>query len=156
MSTNIILLLLANAGNIVSSSCVRSGNEPKVTVADSNHLLVNWEKSFEGCDTLSANVHIGGNIVGRNIADKEAKIEINPCLAHTHITVKMQLDKANLLWSHTSHYNDYTATPKIEELYSGLLQKQVVDKTCVTSKGTLFVPDVPDENVNPVQFRPKI
>ena len=110
---NIILLLLANAANIVSSSCVRSGNEPKVTVADSNHLLVNWEKSFEGCDTLSANVHIGHTIIGVNIADKEAKIERDPCLTHTQITVRLQLDKENLLWSHTSHYNDYTASPKI-------------------------------------------
>ena len=77
-------LLLANAINIVKGRLVRfpnptinptqlssqSGNQtrctntllqPEVTVADAEHLLVNWTKSFEGCDSskvLNANVHI--------------------------------------------------------------------------------------------------
>ena len=89
-----------------------------------------------------------------DLADKEAKIKRNPCLTHTHITVRLQLDNGNLLWSHTSHYNDYTVSPKIEELYSGLLRKQVVDKTCVKSNGALFVPDIPDEIKKCVEGHP--
>ena len=47
------LLILASTAQIVrsASSCQNSGHIPNVRVADSQHLLVNWENALEGCDS---------------------------------------------------------------------------------------------------------
>ena len=60
----------------------QSEEEPKVTVADSENLLVNWEKSFEGCNNSKvqqAIVSIPGSYpFDVKFADKEAKVLVNP------------------------------------------------------------------------------
>ena len=149
MSTHITLLLLANAIYFARCRCINTLQPPEVTVADSKHLLVNWTKSFEGCNSSevqNANVHIGSAVFDVAFAEHGARIEVNPCLTHPKISVRLQTE-TTYLWSHHSHYNDYNVHPKIEDLYSGLLQKQVIDKTCVKKSGELFVPDIPDELV---------
>ena len=147
MGRQILLLFLANAAHIVSGSCRRSLLEPNVTVGDSRHLLVNWEKAFEGCDSSqvqSATIEIYPTTIQEvAFAEKEAKVEANPCLTHPFVIVKLQWEERSI-YSHVSRYNDYNVYPKIEELYSGLLQKQVVDKICLQNNGTLFVPQIPD------------
>ena len=146
MRGQILLLLLANAVHIVSGRCRGSLLEPNVTVGDSLHLLVNWEKAFEGCnrsEVKSAAVQVESAVHEVAFAEKEAKIDANPCLTHPFILVKLKL-KENIVRSYVSRYNDYDVEPKIEDLYRGLLQKQVVDKICLQNNGTFFVPDIPD------------
>ena len=149
MSTYFILFLLAKTTCIVSSLCKNTFQEPVVTVADSEHLLVNWEKSFEGCDSseiLNAKVHIGSEKRDVTFSKKEARIRANPCLTHPPIKVKVLLKEIEVeVWSHETQYNEYNVNPKLENLYSGLLQKQIVDKICLQDNANLFVPDIPDE-----------
>ena len=148
MSTHMILfLLIANVLSIVRSRCTHTLLQPEVTVADSEHLLINWEKSFEGCNSrevLSAQVHIGSERVDVTFAEKEAKMKANPCLVHRRILVRVHLED-RIPQSHPFYYNDYNVLPSIEDLYSEGLQNQVVDKACVNEDGELFVPDIPDE-----------
>ena len=114
--------------HLVSGRCMNTFKEPEVTVADSDHLLVNWRKSFEGCDSgevQNAKVQIGSEKIDVTFADKEAKIEANPCLTQPSIQVKLRLEfEEKLVWSHPVHYNKYNNNPKLEHLYSGLLQSQ--------------------------------
>ena len=88
----------------------------------------------------------GSHAVEVTFTDKEAKIRANPCLSQPPISVRVQLEGTRL-WSHSSHYNDYNVEPKIEDLYSGLLQKQV-DKTCLNKDGQLSNLDIPVEIKN--------
>ena len=147
MVRQILLLFLSNTAHIVSGRCRRSLLEPNVTVGDSQHLLVNWEKAFEGCDSgevQSATIEIYPRTIQEvAFAEKEAKVEANPFLMHPFIMVKLQL-KEKSIYSHFSRFNDYDVEPKIEKLYSGLLQKQVVDKTCLQNNGKLIDPQIPD------------
>ena len=81
------LLILASTAQIVrsASSCQNSGHIPNVRVADSQHLLVNWENALEGCDSSKvqfAIVRIGSVQVGVIFDDKEAKLNADPCLEH--------------------------------------------------------------------------
>ena len=41
--------------------------------------------------------------------------------------------------------NRYNRNIEIDDLYSGLLQRQVVDKVCVKKDGKLNIPDIPEE-----------
>ena len=75
-------------------------SQPEVTVADSEHLLVNWEKSFEDCNSsevVSAQVHIGSDRVDVAFAEKEAKIRANPCLVHRRILVRVHSTESPFL-----------------------------------------------------------
>ena len=42
-------ILSADASSV--RGCVNTKYPPEVTVADSDHLLINWAKSFEGCES---------------------------------------------------------------------------------------------------------
>ena len=134
MPTFIILILLANAVSIVTSKCTNTFQKPEVTVEDSEHLLVNWTKSFDGCDSnkvKSAKVHFGNEIKEEVDFEKgTASVKANPCLKHIQISVRLEDNEGTTVWSPTSHYNDVNAILKIENLYSGLLQTEIVDKTC--------------------------
>ena len=135
--------------NIASSGrCRNMSKPPEVRVADSEHLFVNWTKSFEGCDSsevLNTNLYIGSDVVEVTFCEGEAKIKANPCLRQPPISVRLQLEE-KILWSQSSHYNDFNVDPKIEDLYAGLLQKQLLDKTCLKEDGELYLPDrIPDE-----------
>ena len=134
MPTFIILILLTNAVSIVTSKCTNTFQKPEVTVEDSEHLLVNWTKSFDGCDSnkvKSAKVHFGSEIKEEVDFEKgTASVKANPCLKHIQISVRLEDNEGTTVWSPTSHYNDVNAILRIENLYSGLLQTEIVDKTC--------------------------
>ena len=54
-------LLLASSAYLVSGRCTNTFQKPEVTVVDSEHLLINWTKSFDGCDSnnvKSTKVHM--------------------------------------------------------------------------------------------------
>ena len=78
---------------------------------------------------------------------KETKVGADPCLTHSSIEVKLKYEGGDV-WIHISKYNFFISEIKIDELYSGLLQKHVVDKTCLKKDRKLFVPDIPDELSN--------
>ena len=61
-----------------TNRCTHTLQQPEVTVADTAHLLVNWSKSFEGCDSsevLNANVHTGSDAVEVTLRTKKQKLE---------------------------------------------------------------------------------
>ena len=126
-------------------------HEPKVTVLNSEHLLVNWAESFNHCDSTgvkSAIVEITCSNINEhvNFSDKEARIKANPCQTHLDIKVKLLIDGKGEteVWSESAQYNDYIVSPKLEELYSGLLRKPIHDKICDINATTFPMSDVPD------------
>ena len=87
------LLILTSTSSAIKSDCINTANPPEVSVADSHHLLVNWAKSFEGCDSSlveSASVQTRSGVNKNvNFADNEAKIQANPCLKHLNINIRV-------------------------------------------------------------------
>ena len=141
-----------------------SQHKPEVTVADPDHLLVDWTNAFENCESekvQSASVEYQtfpkhGNTFSINVTfdDKKAKVEANPCLKHS-VTVKIKYEGQGFdVPSHHSSYNALNADElKIKDLYSGLLQKQVVEKVCIRKDGVPSIPIIPDEISNCVNFK---
>ena len=79
------LLILASVANIVIGTCKSSKHPPNVTVAESDHLLVNWANSFEGCERKSiqnASVEIDDIKSIVNFENGKAKVRSDPCLKH--------------------------------------------------------------------------
>ena len=131
---------------VANLKCITTTKEPKVTIADSDHLLVNWAGSFVGCDNVevfSAKLKMrSSEHVTIDFAVKHAKVRANPCLKLHDIAVEVEIkvmvnNRAvnRKLTSHAAQYNDYNLHPKIEELYSGLLRGVIIEKIC-------------DENIN--------
>ena len=152
MSTHIILLLLANTIYNVRGRCSRTRKPPEVTVADLDHLLVDWTKSFENCNSSkvqNAIVKVSGrNPMTQNVrfGEMKAKVMVDPCLHYRKIELKLKYgDEKKVVWSHPASYNNYNSKINVKELYSGLLQEQVLDKTCVKEDGELFLPEIPEE-----------
>ena len=164
MATHIQLLLLTNAAFI--SACKNSEHRPEVTIADSEHLLVNWTNSFEGCDSAevqSTIVEIRASDyfpstkiltmrVNVTVDAKEATVKINPCLRYPEIKIRLRYNESDV-WSLPSSYNNYNSYDiKIEGLYSGLLQNQVVQEICIRNGWFPAIPDIPEELKNCVSF----
>ena len=144
------LLILASVANIVIGTCKSSNQLPNVIVADSGHLLVNWANSFEGCDReriQSASVEIDRIKSIVNFKDREAKVKADPCLKHMiRVVLKYQQHHVTSdIWSHRSSYNARTVSQPFSDtrLYSGLLQEQVVNKTCIGSDRKVSIPLIP-------------
>ena len=141
------------AGN---AECTFTQSPPEVTIADANHLLVNWAKSFEGCDNgevLEAQLHVrDSDNMGVNFADKEVKVLTSPCLKLLDIRVVVKLRNEDFLWTHLTQYNAYS---EIEKLYSGLLGKRMMDKICDKNVNVFPMSDIPDEVKHCVE-NPKI
>ena len=131
--------------------CVNTKYPPEVSVADSDHLLINWAKSFEGCESKvfkTASVQTRSGVYERvKFAANEARIRANPCLKHLDIKIKAIVDEKDEVevWSHGAVYNDYAVYPKIVELYSGLLRKPIFDKICDENANVIPLSDVPEE-----------
>ena len=75
-------------------------------MADSEHLLVNWAKSFESCDdkfwtgkqVLEAKLHVRDSYaMGVNFADKEVKVPTDPCLKLLDIRLEVKLKNGDTL-----------------------------------------------------------
>ena len=161
MSPNIILFLLGNAPFIARSqpSLCTGLDEPKVTVADSDHLLVDWTNAFENCEgskvqSVSVEYQTSQNFTGEMLSvnvtfeDKKAKVEANPCLKHS-VTVKLKYEGYDVV----SNRSSFNSELRMEDLYSGLLQKQVVEKNCIRKDGVPSIPIIPDEISNCVNFK---
>ena len=138
-----------------TSDCRNTLCPPVVTVADSEHLLINWAKSFKGCNkvqkaTLQYKDHTSEvKSVELNFANKQARLETDPCYAHYDIKVIVEFKlptaiSARSSWSHPSKYNDYGVNPDIEELYSGLLRNLIKGKLCDRSVNNFPLSDIPD------------
>ena len=146
------LLILASVANIVIGTCKSSNQPPNVIVADSDHLLVNWANSFEGCDRKSiqsASVEIDDIKSIVNFENGKAKVRSDPCLKHI---VRVELKYFNQqqhvtkdIWSQPSSYNAQSVLLPLSDskLFSGLLQEQVVNKTCIESDGKVSIPNIP-------------
>ena len=141
----IILLLLATKIYMASCDrCSRTRHPLVVTVADSKHLRVNWENSFENCDSnevQSATIILSPkNRIDVDFEDQEKDVWADPCKKHTSIRVQLKYGESNsIISSHPKSYNAEFSTPlNPKDLYSGLLQKQVIDKICKNKNGTFL------------------
>ena len=160
MATHIQLFFLGNAAFVVA--CKNSEHGPKVTVADSEHLLINWVNAFEGCDSSDVQntvVEVGSSgfttetvRVNATFDTKEAKVRTSSCLGYPEIKIRLKYNESDV-WSLPSSYNNYhTYNIKIEGLYSGMLQKQLINQICVKKDGFLSIPDIPEELNSCVSF----
>ena len=130
--------------------CSRTRHPLVVTVADSNHLRVNWKNSFEDCDSdrvQSATIILSPkNRIDVRFEDQAKDVWADPCKKHTSIRVELKYGESSLIISsHPRSYNaEFSSSMNPKDLYSGLLQKQVIDKICKNENGTFFVPKIPD------------
>lgn len=154
----------ASGQRIVNSGyCRNSGHSdrPVITVANSTHLRINWENSFKGCDGIevdsaslriqrkSSNYESKREWISVNFGDKKVDVEADPCLRHDRIRVKLKYtyksDNFEVQSSHSS-YNPYSCSNiRPQDLYSGLLQEQVLDRICKKENGEFLIPDIPKE-----------
>ena len=77
-----------------SKVCRHTQCPPEVTVAEYGSLVVNWEKSFEDCETeevRGALVRIDSKDVRVNFVEGKAKVTKNTCLAQIDVKVELQL-----------------------------------------------------------------
>ena len=156
----------ASGQRIVNSGyCRNSGHSdrPVITVANSTHLRINWENSFKGCDDVevestslrirrkSSNYESKSEwiMIAVNFGDKKVDVEADPCLRHDRIRVELKyktLIKSYNVESFYSSYNPLSCSNiKPQDLYSGLLQEQVLDRICKKENGVFLIPDIPKE-----------
>ena len=88
-SLTIQLLILTNVVYLVLATCLKSEQEPEVTVKNSSHIFVSWENSFQDCEKIkvqSAVVKIQSDRssvrTSVNFSDGGAIVKANPCLNH--------------------------------------------------------------------------
>ena len=168
MFVNNLVFILACSVHSSSEDCTASysNKPPVITVANSTHLRINWENSFlKECDdieAISASLkiqHIDTNTynvkrIPVNFADKKVDVEADPCLIHDYISIRVELQNPKrYVSSSDAHYNAmYTCNNiKPQDLYSGLLQEQVLDRICKKENGEFLIPDIPKEIQDCVQ-----
>jgi len=133
-----------------STSC-----RPEITVENSTHLLVNWDKVFEGCKEEHVRaVKMFLTTVGKNKIElpsdtvdfntKRVSIPGTPCLKHI-ISVKLLFQGSYLanysvssLGSSETNYNDKDKDKNYP--FSGLLEEELAPKICMKDNGNVVVP----------------
>ena len=104
MLVNNLFFVLACSVHSVSGRCRWLSYKPRITVANSTHLRVNWENSLsEECDdgeAKSAHLRIRHNLsnsfkfkndrIPVNFDDKQVDVKADPCLTHTRIRVELE------------------------------------------------------------------
>ena len=163
LAKNVLWLVASNA---CSEYCKSTRFLPEVTVANSTHIHINWENSFQGCDNVDSK---SATLVIRrlrrdyfynyypesipvNFENKEVNVEADPCLQHTDIKLELKYGRYYPQSSVSSYEQFYNCLDAIsctnlapQFLYSGLLQEQVLDKICKKDNGQFLIPDVPVE-----------
>ena len=147
----IVLLLLKG-----SESCRLSdeGEAPKITPANSNHIQISWEGVFEGCsDTNVKEVYVqkyGGQTLrmdGAKYSHKRALVKLSPCLQHRMMVTLALGNNRYLPTPNSAIYNEVSYEAKYNDyktLYAGLLDKEVVQKTCMEKTNMVVtIPEPP-------------
>ena len=138
--------------------CSNTQQPPEITVADSDHLLIDWTKSFDGfksSQVLIAFVQFQrSNVLKVSFTANKASVRANPCLAKREISVRLTYKEpiqgptnvvTREIRSLSANYNEFDVNLKIEELYSGLLKKSIIEKICDKSASHFDLSDVPKE-----------
>ena len=74
----------------------------------------------------------------------EEDIRADPCREHISKRVELDYGISHKITSHQKSYNALSATViRPQDLYSGLLQEQVIDKICKRENGQLLIPAIP-------------
>ena len=128
--------------------------ELKISVASPTHLYVSWKTAFKDCEDgniVATNVIIGNRPLAQIPGSKEAHVQSNPCIRHSirvELYVRHSSGSPETVWSHTSYYN---ADSKIENVYSGLLNRKFKEEICAISdknSSSLLIdqiPEIPDQ-----------
>ena len=73
--------------------CSNTLQPPEITLADSDHLLIDWTKSFDSCkssEVLIAFVQFQrSNVLKVSFTANKASVRANPCLAKREISVRL-------------------------------------------------------------------
>ena len=148
-----------------------TGGTPKVVPANKTHILISWENVFEDCDDTTVKrveVHIktrkgGLEKITTNVkfSKKEVHLDRSPCFQHQ---VKVLLEpkhpsdipQSSLL----AVYNEMGPNEReynyFKTFYSGLLNKEVVQKTCLKrNDNSVTIPDTPEPLKNCIELMKK-
>ena len=101
LAKNVLWVIASRA---CSEYCKSTRFLPEVTVANSTHIHINWENSFQGCDNVdSKSATLVIRRKGRdytyldppesmpvNFDDQEVDVEADPCLQHTDIKLELK------------------------------------------------------------------
>ena len=132
---------------------------PEITLANSDQLFIDcWTKSFDGCKSsqvLNAFVQFQrSNVLKVSFTANKASVRANPCLPQREISVILKYQEpiqsptnvvTREIRSLSANYNEFDVNPKIEELYSGLLKKSIIEKICDKSASHFDLSDIPKE-----------
>ena len=149
--------------------CFHTSTRPYITVANSTHIRINWENSFnEKCDdgeVKNAKLRIRrvnadysydpiAETIPVSFDEKQVEIKADPCLLHDLIRVEVKHGHRNVI-SYWAGYNSESSKSctrfEPEYLYGGLLKEKVFNKTCKKKSGGYLIPDIPKEVQHCVQ-----
>ena len=158
MANILLSLLLFQKVEAQLSSCYRNeGVYPRVEPWNSSHIQVDWEGLFKECTKehvrtmkLVMNEKVNDNFLVK-FEDKQFLIKQSPC---SRISICLRLECTALgcgeadstigkrfLYSKTFIYNNQPGT--IQELYSVIFKRVVLDKVCLKENSTLIIPEPP-------------
>ena len=151
--------------------CFHTSTGPYMTVANSTHIRINWENSFnEKCDdgeVKNAKLRIRRvnadyyydptpETIPVSFNEKKVDIEADPCLQHDMIRIELKHGQPHRnVISYWTGYNSESSKSctafESEYLYGGLLKEKVFNKTCKKNDGGYLIPDTPKEVKHCVQ-----
>ena len=159
MANILLSLLLVQKVEAQLSSCYRNeGVYPRVKPWNSSHIQVDWEGVFKECTKehvktmkLFMNEKVNDNFLVK-FEDKQFLIKQSPC---SRISIRLRLECTALecreadstigtrsIHSKTYVYNNQPRN--IQELYSGIFKREVLDKVCLKENGTVIIPEPPE------------
>ena len=161
------LVVFTSVFQHADATCTRSGEKPLISVTNSTHLNVAWANAFSR-NCLNRRIHINKtemiiqkNSINRTVtiqwSSKDFALETDPCMRHV---IETKVTFTDILtgeeeeeFSSPAYYN---YDQEVENLYSGLLKEQVLDKLCEKANGKYLIPSVPSEVQHCITKRLKI
>ena len=155
----LFLIALIHLKGCEPCSVAVEGEDPEISLANSTHIILSWEGVFSGCsDNDVKEVYVqfqsrnyndettSMKLDGAKFSQKRAFFKSNPCLQH-QMMVTLDLGNGRYLSSKATIYNEVKHAARYnyyKTLYAGLINKEVVQKTCLEkSTSNLTIPDPP-------------
>ena len=100
-------------------NCRQGSFEPKVTVANSSHLLVSWEGVFPGCSRRKVEVILDKKVTRIQVEQMSTALPADVCQKHT---VTVALEHEDSTHAHVLVFNENTFKIANTRRYGGLLE----------------------------------
>ena len=146
----------------------KTSSAPEVTPWNATHIRVTWEKVLADCPpknikTLYVIVNQTMNAVTEDHMKKiesgatEAFLDRGPCLEHrVYLMLYVPESDMKVLWSDKKRYNTPSKPSNVygfEDLYSGLLESEMVENICQKYDNTVTIPHPPEALENCIKTR---